>query len=79
MREVFPASREMKAKLMDRIVMMDSGTHAMQIIGVGSFDPEEGNVYLHMKSLSKVRPTRNGGHPVQYAGWFYEPHLQFRD
>lgn len=77
MTQVFPASAEMKARLLDRIVMMDNGTHPMMIIGVGNYDPAEDNVYLHLASTTKIRPTRNGGHPVQYVGWFHEPHLVF--
>lgn len=74
---IIATSAAVKASLMDRIVMMDDGTHPMRIIGVGNFCPAEDTIYLHLCSTTKVRPTRNGGHPIQYCGWFYEPHLKF--
>lgn len=66
-----------KSRLMDSIVLMDDGTHPMKIIGVGKYDNVEENIYLHLSSTTKKRPTKNGGHPVQYCGWFHYPHLKF--
>lgn len=74
---VVGTSAEVKASLMDKIAMMDCGTHPMKIIGVGNFCPAEDTIYLHLASTKKIRQTKNGGHPVQYCGWFYLPHLKF--
>lgn len=68
---------EVKASLMDKIALMDNGTHPMKIIGVGNYCPAEDTIYLHLASTTKKHPTKNGGHPVQYAGWFYLPHIKF--
>lgn len=74
---VVGTSAEVKASLMDKIALMYSGTHKMRIIGVGNFCPAEDTIYLHLSSLTQKRQTQNGGHPVQYCGWFYLPHLKF--
>lgn len=76
---IISIAAEAKSKLMDRVVLMDDGTHPMKIIGVGNYDTVEDNAYFHLSSLTKKNPTKNGGHPVQYCGWFHYPHLKFQD
>ena len=68
-----------KAALIDRVVLTDSGTHPMKIIGVGNYCPEEDTIYLHLSSTTKFRQQRNGAVPIQYCGWFYVPHLEFQN
>ena len=75
--EIIVTSAKVKASLMDKIALMDDGVHPMRIIGVGNFCPAEDTIYLHLASITKIRPTKNGGHPVQYCGWFYFPDLKF--
>jgi hypothetical protein len=75
--EIIVTDAKVKASLMDKIALMDNGTHPMRIIGVGNFCPAEDTIYLHLASTTQKRATKNGGHPVQYAGWFYMPHLKF--
>lgn len=74
---VVGTSAEVKASLMDKIALMDSGTHKMKIIGVGNYCPAEDTIYLHLSSMTQKRAAKNGGHPVQYCGWFYLPHMKF--
>lgn len=74
---IIATSAAVKASLMDRIALMDCGTHEMKIIGVGNSCPAEDTIYLHLSSMKQRHGAKNGGHPVQYCGWFYLPHMKF--
>ena len=77
MANVVDTSYDVKAALIDKIVLQDSGTHQMKIINVGNYCPEEDTIYLHLASITKFREQRNGKVPVQYCGWYYVPHIKF--
>ena len=74
---IIDTPEEVKAALLGRTVLMDGGTHKMEIAAVGNTDPVEDNVYLHLYSLTKVNKGARRDSPVQYCGWFYAPHLKF--
>ena len=75
MNAVVELSREAKAQLMDKVLLADSGTHKMKIIGVGTYCPAEDTIFLHLASTTKFRAQRNGKVPVQYGGWYYRPSI----
>lgn len=63
--------------LIDRVVLMDDGTHKMRIVGVGGTNAIEDDIYLQLSSLTKVNKGTRRDSPVQYSGWFHAPHLKF--
>lgn len=69
---VIDTPKEIKARLMDAVVMFNDGvsTHRAQIVGVGNMDDDTDRVYLHISSLEKFRQQKNGKNPHQYCGWY---------
>jgi len=72
MNRVIDTPKEIKARLMDAVIMFNDGisTNRVKVIGVGNTDDDTDRVYLHLSSLEKFRQQRNGKVPYQYCGWY---------
>ena len=72
-----PASE--KARLLDATVLFNDGLSVQKarIVGVGNTDDDTDRVYLHIASLEKFRPQKNGNVPVQWCGWYDLTELKF--
>lgn len=70
---------ELKASLMDAVIMFDDGvsTNKARIVGVGNTDADTNRVFLHISSLEKFRQQKNGKNPVQYCDWYDIEELKF--